>query len=83
MTNEDTHDWIEIDDGQTVKRCKCGTVQHDDGSVTSPDGSTWDGYFPKCDRGTGLRVRSIFSCVTNQSGDGIPRNSQIRQCQNA
>ena len=50
MTNEDTHDWIESDEGQTVKRCKCGTIQNDDGSVTHPDGHTADGDFPKCDR---------------------------------
>jgi len=48
MTNEATHAWIYIDDGQIVKRCNCGTIQNDDGSVTDSDGITRDGYFPRC-----------------------------------
>ena len=51
MDNEDTHEWVLIEDGQTLKKCSCGTRQADDGSVYGPDG-TYLGtcVFPACPR---------------------------------
>lgn len=57
MRNEDTHSWVDIDDGQLIRKCKCGTIQHDDGSVTSPDGVTRDGHYPRCTKRRAKKVR--------------------------
>lgn len=44
---EHTHQWVEIDDGQTVKRCRCGVRQCDDGSFQDKAGKFHD-MSPKC-----------------------------------
>lgn len=46
--DEDTHQWVDVDDGQTVKQCKCGTRQCDDGSFQDRTGKFYN-MAPRCE----------------------------------